>query len=71
MFAPLIFANTLPEGVREVVQKMSPGAGFAVQRTVARDDALPIGPWAGLGVTFAWAAAALLLAVVLIRIRDA
>jgi ABC-2 type transport system permease protein len=71
MFAPLIFANTLPEGVRDVVQKTSPGAGFAVQQTVARDDALPIGPWAGLGVTFAWAAAALLLAVVLIRIRDA
>lgn len=71
MFIPLIFANTLPEGVREVVQKTSPGAGFAVQQTVARDDALPIGPWAGLGVTFAWAAAALLLAAVLIRVRDA
>jgi ABC-2 type transport system permease protein len=42
-----------------------------VQQTVARDDALPIGPWPGLGVTFAWAAAALLLAVVLIRVRDA
>ena len=53
------------------MQKTSPGAGFAVQQTVARDDALPIGPWAGLGVTFTWAAAALLLAMVLIRVRDA
>ena len=57
--------------MREVVQKASPGAGFAVQQTVARDDALPIGPWAGLGVTFAWAAAALLVGVVVIRVRDA
>jgi ABC-2 type transport system permease protein len=71
LFAPLVFANTLPEGVRDVVQKASPGAGFAVQQTVERHDALPIGPWAGLGVTFAWAASALLLAVVLIRVRDA
>jgi ABC-2 type transport system permease protein len=71
LLVPLVFANTLPEQVREVVQKASPGAGFAVQQTVARHDALPIGPWTGLGVTFAWAAAALLLAVVLIRVRDA
>jgi len=71
LFVPLVFANTLPDHVRDVVQKTSPGAGFAVQQTVARDDALPIGPWAGLGVTFAWAAAALLIAVVLIRFRDA
>jgi hypothetical protein len=71
LFAPLIFANPLPEHVRELVQKTSPAAGFAIQQTVPRDDALPIGPWAGLGVTFAWAAAALLVAVVLIRLRDA
>ena len=71
LFVPLVFANTLPEQVRELVQKASPGAGFAVQQTVARQDALPIGPWIGLGVTFAWAAAALLLGVVLIRVRDA
>jgi hypothetical protein len=71
MFAPLIFANTLPENVGDLVQKTSPGAGFAVQQTVARDDALPIDPWAGLAVTFTWAAAALFLAIVLIRVRDA
>ena len=71
MFVPLVFANTLPDNIRDLVQKTSPGAGFAIQQTVARDDALPIGPWAGLGVTFTWAAAALLLAMVLIRVRDA
>lgn len=71
MFVPLVFANTLPENVRDLVQKTTPGAGFAVQQTVPRDDALAIDPWAGLGVSFTWAAAALLLAVVLIRVRDA
>jgi len=71
MFVPLVFANTLPDHTRELVQKATPGAGFAVQQTVARSDALPIGPWTGLGVTFAWAAGALLVAFVLIRRCDA
>ena len=48
-----------------------PGAGFAVQQTVVRDDAIPIAPWAGLGVTAAWAAGALLVALVVVRRRDA
>jgi ABC-2 type transport system permease protein len=33
--------------------------------------ALPIGPWAGLGVLAAWAAAALLVGGILLRYRDA
>jgi len=32
---------------------------------------LPIGPWAGLGVLAAWAAAALLAGGLLLRLRDA
>ena len=71
LFIPLVFAPLLPERTRELVQQVTPGAGFAVQQTVAREDALPIGPWTGLGVSFAWAAGALLLALVLIRRRDA
>jgi hypothetical protein len=71
LFVPLIFAPTLPEHTGDLVQKLTPGAGFAVQQTVARDDAVPIAPWAGLGVTTAWAAGALLLAFFLIRRRDA
>jgi ABC-2 type transport system permease protein len=71
LFVPLVFAPLLPEHPRELVQQLTPGAGFAVQQTVARDDALPIGPWTGLGVTFAWAAGALLLALILFRRRDA
>lgn len=71
LFVPLIFAPTLPEHTRELVQTATPGAGFAVQQTVVRGDAIPIGHWTGLGVTFAWAAGALLLALFLIRRRDA
>jgi ABC-2 type transport system permease protein len=71
LFVPLIVAPLLPDQTREIVQKATPGAGLAVQQTIARDDALPIGPWAGLAVTFTWAAAAFLLALLLIRRRDA
>ena len=71
LFVPLIVAPLLPEQTREIVQKTTPGAGLAVQQTIARDDALPIDPWAGLAVTFTWAAAVLLLAVLLVRRRDA
>lgn len=70
LFVPLLFAPLLPERTGDLVQKATPGAGFAVQQTVTRDDAIPIDPWAGLGVSFAWAAGTLLLAYVLIRRRD-
>lgn len=53
------------------LQQISPmTAGLAVQATVHLDT-LPIGPWAGLGVLAAWAAAALLAGGLLLRGRDA
>jgi ABC-2 type transport system permease protein len=45
-------------------------AGMAVQATIGLDGQ-PIGPWAGLGVLAAWAAAALLSGGLLLRLRDA
>jgi len=45
-------------------------AGMAIQAT-RNLGTLPIGPWAGLGVLAAWAAAALLAGGVLLRLRDA
>ena len=44
-------------------------AGLAIQAT-RNLGKLPIGPWAGLGVLAAWAAAALLAGGVLLRLRD-
>jgi ABC-2 type transport system permease protein len=45
-------------------------AGLAVQATTNLHS-LPIGPWAGLGVLAAWAAAALLAGGLLVQLRDA
>jgi ABC-2 type transport system permease protein len=45
-------------------------AGLEIQDSTGLHS-LPIGPWAGLGVTAAWAAAALLAGGLLLRVRDA
>jgi len=45
-------------------------AGLAIQATTSLNT-LPISPWAGLGVLAAWAAGALLLGGLLLRMRDA
>jgi ABC-2 type transport system permease protein len=45
-------------------------AGLAIQATTGLNR-LPIGPWAGLGVLTAWAAAALLAGGLRLRLRDA
>ena len=45
-------------------------AGLAIQATTGLKT-LPIGPWAGLGVTAAWAAGALVLGGILLQSRDA
>jgi ABC-2 type transport system permease protein len=45
-------------------------AGLYIQVTVGV-QALPLTPWQGLGVTAAWAAGALLLGAVVLRLRDA
>jgi ABC-2 type transport system permease protein len=56
--------------VRHLEQLGPMTAGLAVQAT-ANVQALPIGPWAGLGVLAAWAATTLLAGGVLLRLRDA
>jgi ABC-2 type transport system permease protein len=45
-------------------------AGLAIQYTTGLRSA-PIGPWPGLAILAAWAAAALLAGGVLLRCRDA
>ena len=53
------------------VERYAPtNAGMAIM-TTTRVHSLVISPWAGLGVLAAWAAAALLTAGVLLRLRDA
>jgi ABC-2 type transport system permease protein len=78
LFVPLVALSFLPERLWEPVQRFAPmTAGLAVQSTagslelIAGRSARPVGPWAGLGILAAWAAAALLLAFALVERRDA
>jgi ABC-2 type transport system permease protein len=59
-----------PDWQRHLQQIGPTSAGLAIQATTNLHG-LPIGPWAGLGVLAAWAAAALLLGGVALRLRDA
>ena len=53
------------------LERIAPtSAGLPIQATTNLDS-LPISPWAGLGVLAGWAAAALLLGAVVLRLRDA
>ncbi len=70
MFVPPLATGVLPERLSELVQKLSPMAGLAVQETVERPDSIPIGPWAGLAVLGAYALGTLVLAAWLIQRRD-
>ncbi|MDL4815512.1 ABC transporter permease subunit [Actinomadura opuntiae] len=55
---------------QRLLEKLAPmSSGLAIQAT-ADLESLPINPWAGLGVTAAWAAAALVLGGLLLRTRD-
>jgi ABC-2 type transport system permease protein len=59
-----------PAWERRLEQWSPMNAGMAIQAT--RDlKVLPIGPWPGLGVLALWAAGALLLGGLLLRLRDA
>ncbi|MDX3224331.1 ABC transporter permease [Streptomyces sp. ME19-01-6] len=55
---------------QRLLQQIGPmSAGLAIQATTDLHS-LPLSPWAGLGVTAGWAAAALLAGGLLLRMRD-
>jgi ABC-type transport system involved in multi-copper enzyme maturation permease subunit len=72
----------LPAGAADWLLRVTPAAGFAIQQYIPaypqvnnaytpQHGYFPLAPWAGLGVLCLWAAAALCLATVLLRRRDA
>jgi ABC-type transport system involved in multi-copper enzyme maturation permease subunit len=72
----------LPAGAADWLLRVTPAAGFAIQQYVPAypqvnnlytppNGYYPLAPWAGFGVLCLWAAAALCLATVLLRRRDA
>jgi ABC-type transport system involved in multi-copper enzyme maturation permease subunit len=66
LFVPWIVGSLLPEHLGLAIERASPMAGIAAQERGA-----PIGPWAGFGVTVAWAVGALVVALWLVARRDA
>jgi ABC-2 type transport system permease protein len=70
LFPILTQAVTNPHWQRHLKQLPPMNAGLAIEATTNLRS-LPIGPWAGLGVLAAWAAAALLAGGLLLRLRDA
>ena len=72
LFLLPIAAAVIPDHVlsRHLEQISPMTAGLDIQATVGVGQ-LPLTPWQGLGVTAAWAAAALLLGAAMLRLRDA
>jgi hypothetical protein len=82
VIVPLILAVVLPQKPALWVLRLTPAAGFGVQRGIPQysqvmhvcephNGCFPLAPWNGFAVSCAWAAAALGLAVYLLRRRDA
>jgi ABC-2 type transport system permease protein len=66
LLVPWIVAGLLPENLANAIEKATPMAGIAAQERGA-----PISPWGGFAATVGWAAAALVVALWLVRRRDA
>jgi ABC-type transport system involved in multi-copper enzyme maturation permease subunit len=78
----LAVTNVLPVGVVDWLLRLTPAAAFAIQQTLPHypqvsfaytplDGYYPLAPWAGFAVLCGYAALALILAVFLLRKRDA
>jgi hypothetical protein len=77
-----VIPGVLPVGVGQWLVRVTPAAAFAIQQSVSQYPQVkatytpgtgyfPLPPWAGFAVLCAWTALALILAVVLLRRRDA
>ncbi|WP_021597762.1 ABC transporter permease subunit [Actinomadura welshii] len=68
---PIVSQTISDPNWQRLLEKIAPmSAGLAIQATTDLGS-LPISPWAGLGVTAGWAAAALLTGGLLLCTRDA
>jgi ABC-type transport system involved in multi-copper enzyme maturation permease subunit len=74
--------NVVPAGVGDWLLRLTPAAALAIEQSIPRYGQVttvtspvqgyyPLSPYAGFGVLCLWAAAALVLALVLLRRRDA
>ena len=71
LYMPPLLVQAVGDPLRRHLEQIAPmTAGLAIQATTNLTN-LPIAPWAGLGVLAGWAAGALIIAGVLLRVRDA
>jgi ABC-2 type transport system permease protein len=73
LYLPPLIAAVLasnPEWQHRIERYAPMNAGLTIQDTVGLHN-LPISPWVGLGVLAIWAAAALLIGGLMLRLRDA
>jgi len=77
LFLPLLFLGSFPESFARRLEQATPLAGMAIQSSGDRmltgfdgGEGMPIGPWQGLGVAFAWALSALAVGFLALRYRD-
>jgi hypothetical protein len=74
--------NAVPAGVGDWLLRLTPAAALAIEQSVPRYSQVttatspvrgyyPLSPFAGFAVLCLWAAAALVLALVMLRRRDA
>ena len=77
LFLPFLFLGAFPERISKRISQLTPLAGMAIQSTTDRmlspfdgRVGMPIGPWEGLGVAFAWALVMLTVGYVFLRVRD-
>ena len=77
LFLPFLFLGAFPERIATRIAQLTPLAGMAIQSSTDRMPApfdgrlgMPIGPWQGLAVAFAWALGALAIGYALLRARD-
>jgi ABC-type transport system involved in multi-copper enzyme maturation permease subunit len=74
--------GVFPVGIAEWLLRVFPAAGFAVEQSIPRYSQVnqvfqpaggyyPLAPWAGFAVLVAWTGAALVLALIVLRRRDA
>ncbi|HEY6280033.1 MAG TPA: ABC transporter permease subunit [Streptosporangiaceae bacterium] len=82
LIVPLILGAVLPQGPADWVLRLTPAAAFGLQQGTPHysqmtsvcqpiNSCFPLAPWEGFGVLCVWAAAALGIAVFLLRRRDA
>lgn len=77
LFLPFLFIGAFPDRIARRIEQATPVAGMAIQSTTDRmlsvfdgGEGMPIAPWHGLAVAFAWALGALALGLVALQQRD-